>query len=67
VLLWQAECRECALSHWTPLSTARLVKVFDNHVDRDNWRRQHMELTGHWVGCRCLVVDAPETPTNSTC
>ncbi len=57
MLLWQAECPGCALTHWTPLSRARVVKVFTNHVERDNWRRQHMERTGHWVDCRVSVYE----------
>jgi len=58
MLVWQAECRACTLSHWTPLTTAMLVKTFDNHVERDEWRRQHMAATGHWVGTRILVYEA---------
>jgi len=57
MLFWQAECRSCTLSHWTPLSTALLVKTFDNSIDRDAWRREHMERTGHWVGTRTHRYD----------
>jgi hypothetical protein len=53
-LRWLAECRDCTLSHLTPLSTAHLVRSFTSHVDRDAWRREHMAATGHWVGTRIL-------------
>lgn len=63
MLLWIAECADCALSHLTPASPAKLVRTFPDSIARDRWRRDHMAATDHWVSALVHQYEPEEFPS----